>query len=329
MRKIEKKYAIGLDIGGTTIKSALVDNLGSLIDKFTIETPRISHQKIFNAICNSIDHIYQKASALNLTIRGIGVGIPGYYDKTMQVVEFLPNIPELNGFHLWEKLYQKYNTKIILDADIHMAVLAEYLFGDARKFARSIFTIIGTGVGMAVMIDGKLLRYNHQSAGQLGHMILKPGGPICSCGNRGCLEALVSSKAFERLALEAIKHNKSTSIRDIYFNNKRITAKDVDIEAAKGDPVSKQIFKEVGFWLAITIVNLVNIYEPEAIFLMGGISQSRELITDPIKETLQTMKYPETLKDIKIEIAKTGFNAGLIGAANSIFQYEYLKKDKL
>ena len=185
---MNKKLSIGIDVGGTKIAAALVDTKGTIIARAKSPTPlNATGKDILKTILEVIARI--KIDHPFTTLRGIGVGIPGIATPKTNKIIVTPNI-RLAGFPLKAELTRRFKTKIIIDNDVNCGLLGEQWLGSARRSKNVIGLFPGTGIGGAIMIDGKLITGTQGAAAELGHMIIDFKGPICSCGNYGCLEAL-------------------------------------------------------------------------------------------------------------------------------------------
>ena len=205
-------YYIGLDIGGTKIAGALVSASGKILTRTKTSTPkRVKPKDIYGCVTDAIDELIHAGDVRISSIKGIGVGVPGIVDTRNHQILAAPNIA-LTGFPLSISLKRKYHKRVVMTNDVNAGLLGEAWLGAAKGMSHVVGIFPGTGVGGAVICDGKLLLGAQGAATELGHVIVKLDGPLCHCGNRGCLEALTSRWALERDIRLAVKAGHKTIV---------------------------------------------------------------------------------------------------------------------
>ncbi len=298
-------YAIGIDLGGTYIKSAIVDSGGKIIKQFKIES---FAEKGPAAVSKQIEKCIQFLSkGFKKNILGIGIGAPGIVTKG--VVKFPPNFKGWKEVNLKKEFEKKFKYEVILDNDANCAGLAELKFGHGKKYGNFIFLTLGTGIGGAIVTDGKLYRGEQNGAGEFGMMTINYNGPECLGGNRGSVESHIGKNYFlEHESEELNKLGKKTDFSDLQKL------------AAKGNKAALQLLKKYGFYLGIGITNYFNLMDVRTAILGGGISNNYPYF---IKECRKVIKE-RSLKTIKNEFrvlkSKINNNAGVLGAAALIFE---------
>ena len=316
-----KKIGIGLDLGGTTMLAAAVSEDGKILKQEIRETPSREEAKmVLSNIVDLLKLVENWSVSENLEIIGIGLGLPGLVNFTTGVVELMPNFPKMRGFPIIDKLKKYFDYKLFYENDASTALLGEYRFGAGKGADDLICFTIGTGIGGAVLIDGKLLRGPEGFAGELGHITLDPDGPLCGCGNRGCLEALASASAIVRRAKEIISEGKiKTSLSNYLEKGEELNASIVAQEANKGDLLAQKVYEETGKWLGIAIGSLANIFNTSLILIGGGVASAGDVLFKPMIDEAFKRAMPGIRRKLKIKKFKLGDDAGVIGASTLPF----------
>lgn len=326
---MREKYFLGIDLGGTKIKTGLVNRQGQVLA--TMVQPTIANagpEAISDQIIqNTLDLIKENQSKVKGII-GLGIGIPGMVNKETGLILKTPNLP-LNNFNLLEPIRAKFpRWQIFLENDANAATLGEWLFGAGQGEDNVIYLTIGTGVGGGAILDKKLYGGQHNNALEIGHMIIDPNTtlPNCGCGQRGCLETLVSGPAITRqarLALRAgavsVLQNEAAQFAPNFNNLKTV---DVFEAALTGDDLAKQIVYRASSALGIGIANLIALFDPALIILGGGVMNQGDFILNQIRKSIESVSQAPAVKNhtIKIVLAKLGQNVGVIGAASLVIQ---------
>lgn len=220
------------------------------------------------------------------------------------------NLPFRN-FSLVKPIEDKYNISTYLDNDANVATLAEFMFGTGKGTENMIYITASTGIGAGAMINGKIYRGSTGNALEIGHTTVMKDGPKCGCGNSGCAESLGSGTAIMKKAKEACKNNIETSLKK--YDN--LTAKEVFEEAKKGDKVSKEILEFCLSYLGIAVANIINTFDPEMVVIGGGVANGGQVVFDTINREVENRCWKAISDNCKIEKAKLGGKAGVLGAA--------------
>lgn len=315
MAIISKKYKIGVDVGGTNVKVALVDKTGSIVYSDTVPTrAEMGYEYTISNIIKAIQDLMKESKVSKESIEGIGFGFPGQIDCDNGIVRLAPNIPGWVNIPIAEIVSKEFGIPVKVDNDVRCAALAELNYGAGKGAKNMICITVGTGIGSGIIMNGKLVRGASNAAGELGHIKLQmEGGPICGCGDTGCLEAFASGPAIVALAEEYIKGGKSTKYRELA--NPDITPYIVAEAAKQGDVVAKKIFEIVGGYIGIGLASVVNLLNPEKVVIGGGVADAGDLLFNPIKKTLSERTMPIQGAAVEIVHAELGNTAGVIGAS--------------
>jgi glucokinase len=306
------KYLVGVDIGGQTTKMAICTKSGALIEKFSIVTD------IFDAgiriIPNAAKAIEAKLEELSLAIQdiqGVGVGIPGPVDE-QGVVQVGVNIGWSKPMPVKRMLSEILRVPVIVTNDANIAALGEMWLGAAKGTKNAVMYTLGTGVGGAVIVNGRIVNGANGAAGEIGHIVVMPeGGAICGCGKTGCLETFVSAKGIVRMTKEKLKENApQTALNNI----EEIRAKDVFDCARDGDEFALMIVDMVGYYLGLSAANMAVTIDPEKFIFGGGVAYAGDILLDAIR--MHYAKYAfGTTKNTSFVFARLGNDAGVIGGA--------------
>lgn len=307
-----KKAVIGIDLGGTNIKSALLD-AATLRILGQASRPTQAGEgvaRVVENIAQAVEEHLLAAGRIGGRVIGAGVGSAGLVDRGM--VRNSPNLPGWQGVvplqRLLEKRLVKHRLSIAVENDVNAFLLAEQRLGAARGLDNVIGLTLGTGVGGGIIVDGKLYRGTTGGAGELGHMVIKHDGPKCNCGNQGCLEALVGSRAI-------VNRYNDLRFRAHQRMAKNITVAEIAMNARKRDALATQALAETGRLLGIGLANLVNVFNPQAIVVGGGVAQAGRLILSPAIAEMRARAMPYNVRGVKVVTAKLGEMAGAIGAS--------------
>ncbi len=268
-------YYIGIDIGGTKILTGLTTSRGKILSRVKTPTPhRAKAHTISKTTIETAERLCKEVRIPKKSIKGIGVGVPGIVDtKTGRILE-APNI-NLSHFPLREKIKEKFYCPVEIGNDVNLGLLGENWLGAGQKADNIVGIFPGTGIGGGVMINKELLTGTHGAAGEIGHIIVIPNGPKCTCGNSGCLEAISSRWAMERDIRRYIKHGRKSIITKL--NGKsihQIKSKVFRKAFKRHDTLTLQIMREVCKNLGLACISLRHIFDPEKILFGGGLIEA-------------------------------------------------------
>ncbi len=297
-----RKFLIGIDLGGTNLKIALLDLNYRIISKFFLSTKTFKKKELLiKAIEFCVNRIINDNKLKKGSILGVGLGVPGPTDAKKGIVHFFPNIPGWKEVGLKRILEREVCLPVFLDNDAKVMALAEHKIGSAKGYENALCLTLGTGVGGGIIIGGKLYRGVSNAAGEFGHMPINEKGPSCPCGGIACLESYVGNKK-------------------ILFEAKQKFSREISLEqlselAKKQDKRALDIWNKVGERLGIALAGMVNVLNLDAIIIGGGVSDAGEALFEKIRKTIFKRAMSVQAKDVKVLKAKLGPDAGLIGAA--------------
>lgn len=304
---------LGVDLGGTNIKAALVDEAGYILREISKPTnlPRPAE-----SVCDDIIGLCRELMVGN-DVRGIGVGCPGTVDDNCGMVLYSNNLAWFD-FAMGPYLEQRLQVPVRLANDANAAALGEALAGCAKNADSAVILTLGTGVGGGVVLNGKLLTGYTGAASEPGHMVVNDAqdAPLCSCGRRGCLEAYASATALIRMTQQAMHLHPESALWKI-AGPMAVTGRTAFDGQAMGDAVATAVVEEYTHWLAIGTANLINIFFPQVVGLSGGIANQGENLLAPLRTQVEPMIFGNafTHKKTKLVACTLGYRAGVIGAA--------------
>ena len=313
---MDKKYVIGVDIGGQTSKLGIVDARGNVLAQSIIRTDTHEDVNLFvKDLGVAIRTLAGQVEGGLGVIRGVGMGVPNgnYYRGT---IEFAPNLKWKGVIPLADLVSAEIGLPVALTNDANAAAVGEMTYGAARGMKDFIMITLGTGVGSGIVIGGNVL-YGHDGfAGELGHTTqVRNNGRLCGCGKTGCLEAYTSAIGVARTARELIETtDRPTLLRDLPID--QISSKDVAEAAAKGDQMAIDIFNFTGRMLGTALADFVAFSAPEAIILFGGLTKAGDLIKKPVVEALNSNLLPLWKNKVKVEFSELKeSDAAILGAS--------------
>lgn len=319
-------FAIGVDLGGTNLRIAAVDNAGKLLQKITTGTQVAKGRDyVIGEMCDAVRVLaanYQSAG----TLAGIGVGVPGIIDMDSGMLRESPNLPGWGDYPVHEAIENRLQTRVVLENDANAAALGEHWLGAGSNTDGMCMLTLGTGVGGGLVLQGEIWHGMNGMAGELGHVTIQPDGPQCPCGNRGCLEQFASATAIRRMALEAIAAGKAPELARAMKEDPEFSARIVHQIAMQGDASAQEVFRRAGWALGIAIAGLVNIFNLPMFVIGGGVASGWDAFAPAMFEEVRkrSLVYAATapLSDLPAAKKKTiitrallGSDAGLFGAA--------------
>ena len=307
----------GIDIGGTNIKFGLVDQKGDIIYKE--QRPTMAEKgatPLMHMITNIAERLLLYAVEEEHNVKWLGIGTPGAVDfRSGKVIGPCPNIEGWQGMEIGEMLRERLNMPVWVDNDVHAMALAETRFGSARGARSVVCLTVGTGIGGAVVVDGKLYRGSSYSAGELGHMTINFDGPQCRCGNNGCLEAYCASYAIIERTKNMLEKDNSSILKAILESeDDNLTIKKIFSAIKKGDNVARQVMAETARYLGVGLAGIVNLLNPETVLIGGGIIEGGGGFLEAITNEVKKYALDSATDNLNILKATLGNDAGFIGA---------------
>ncbi len=307
---------IGVDLGGQSVKLAIVDSQGSI--RLRRQSPIDANADVGSVvpqILSEINALLADGRADDLEPRAIGMVMPGYMDPDRTQLVLAANLPKLSGNNFLADLKAASPLPIEFDADCNAAAMAEYRFGAGKGVDRLIVVAVGTGVGGGVIINGKILRIRQHIAGSLGHVIVDATGPKCKCGARGCVEFHASGPVLDRLASHLADANPDSVLAKLRSDRGRLTGVEIAAAIGQNDPFAAEAVAECGWWLGAGAASWSVIYSPQLILVAGGIACLGEPLLAAVRRGFEETAQPALVPKVRIGLAGLQADAGAIGAA--------------
>jgi glucokinase len=303
-----------IDLGGTNVRAVVAGLDGNVCgDRIQPSCAADGLDATLASIFDALERATAEASVQPGELLGIGICSAGWVDSEHGIVPAAPQLPGWRNVPLTQIIEERTGVRAWLENDANAAALGEHVFGAGKDVRHLVYITVSTGIGGGIIIDGKLYGGAKGSAGEIGHIIIDPSGPLCGCGNYGCLESLASGTAIARRGEEAAVRGDSPALVAIKQRDGRITAQSVGEAALAGDGVSREIFAEAGRFLGIGLANLVNLLSPELILIGGGVAHEPQLFLPQAEDTMRALSLSEPLKHVRLGLAALGDLAGPLG----------------
>jgi glucokinase len=318
---MKDKPVVAVDLGGTKIRSALISPDGKLLvvdNRLTLadEGPG----RVIDRLFESIAAVLKKGKISPRSLAGIGIAVAGVLDSRDGVLTSSPNLPRWKNVPLKKIFFERLALDTFLVNDANAAALGEHRFGAARGTSNMVYLTVSTGIGGGIIIDNNLYEGSTGSAGEIGHMTIDVNGPRCKCGNYGCLEVLASGTAIAREAIAGLNNGAESVIKEMVKGNVTdITAADVARAAKQGDGFACKIIADAYFYLGTGLANILNIFNPQAIVIGGGVSKMGELLIGPARKVARQRAFKLPARTARIVRARLQSNSGIIGAAAYVY----------
>lgn len=308
--------AVGIDVGGTSIKGATIKDNGEILDRFSMPMDKFASPE---------DTLGKLADLVNETLSshkyddkvvGIGIGIPGTFNKETGVIVNCPNLPTWADFNLKQFMEAKCHLFVKMVNDADAAALAEAKFGVGKDFNYVLMITLGTGVGGGIVINKNLYNGNLGMGAELGHMVIELDGKECGCGRKGCFEAYASATALNRDTKEAMEKHPESLLHEVVKELGGLDARVPFIAEGRGDKVAAEVVKNYIKYLSEGLLNYCNILRPNIIVLSGGVANEGENLLGRVREYMKEHNYGmKRAPSVEIRQASLGYDAGKIGAA--------------
>ena len=306
---------IAVDLGGTQSRAALCDADGKIL-KLPFKQPANAEGGVEAVYQSVVDSIRQVVSDFTC-VQGIGLGAPGPLDPWNGIILQAPNLAGMINFPMKARLEKDFGVPAFIGNDANLAALGEHRYGAGRGTAHMIYMTISTGIGGGIIVDNKLFLGWRGFAGEVGHQTIDANGPICNCGNVGCLEVMAAGSAIERIARDALHAGRESKMRAMVDGNiDQVTGAIISQAAREGDVLAKEIYERAGFLIGLGIVNLLHNFDTELFVLGGGVAiHAWDLIYPRMIDTLMRHAFPSMSQGVRIVPAQLGDDVGLLGAA--------------
>ncbi|MBU0478711.1 ROK family glucokinase [bacterium] len=312
---MNKSFLIGVDLGGTNLKTGLVNMDGKILKKIIADTGE-SKDIVLKQIVEAIENIISKTGKDKSEIIGIGIGSPGLVDSEKGIIHGLTNIKGFENVHMKEYVESALDIPTSIDNDVNVMAYGELKCGAGKDAMNIVCLTLGTGVGGGIIIDGNIYRGSSLSAGEIGHIPVNVDGPKCICSGRACLESYIGKDRIIKRTIEKLIQRKESMILKLVDGDlEKITPKIVYEAAEKGDMLAIEIWKETAQYLATALTGVINFLNPEIIVIGGGIANAGKYIFDPLRDMIKKRVFPFLAEKIQIVHAQLGDEAGVVGSA--------------
>jgi len=325
-------YVVGIDIGATSLEIALADVNGSILRRVAESADvRQPPEELLGRCSVLILEMVLAQGVHPEQILGIGVGVPGPVDFARGVLVAPPLMPDWENYPIRNFFKETFTSAfVVVDNDVNIMALGEQRSGDAANVDHFLVIKIGTGIGCGIMASRKIHRGSNGSAGDIGHICVDKQGPICRCGNRGCLEAMAAGPAIAEKAMQAVRDGKSELLRKMMADNKGVLLpEDVNAACREGDEAALEIIRASGQMIGDVLAGLVNFFNPSHIFIGGGIANFGNHLLIAIKRAVLRRSLPLATTHLAINFSRTGPDAGVIGAIMLALEYLFVVEDDL
>jgi glucokinase len=313
MSPIHGTYYIGVDIGGTNLRLALVDSRGGVASRVKLQTDiHLGRDGFLDRLLSGISMLRVRGEQSGGRVRAAGIGVPGLIDAS-GLVHSSVNLQSIEGLNLKEMVARSSGLPIVTVNDANAAAFGEKMYGAGRSYGSLMLLTLGTGVGSGLVLDGRLWTGADGIAAECGHLTVEPDGILCCCGNRGCLEQYASARAVVAAAVNALADGAGGALAALDADS--LTAEAIAIAARSGDPLALSLYHEAGRYLGITGAALVNLLNIEAIILAGGMAGSFDLLAGPMREEIGKRAFALPAGRVRIVAGELGDDAGILGAA--------------
>ncbi|MBI3935204.1 MAG: ROK family protein [Acidobacteria bacterium] len=317
------RFAVGVDLGGTNLRIAAIEESGQLLDKVSVAVRALTHRDaVIDELCRAVRTLSARHAAGG-TFAGVGVGVPGLLYAETGTLRKSPNLPGWENFAVRDAIRSQVEVEVVLDNDANAAALGEKWLGAGREVSSLCLLTLGTGVGGGLVLDGKVWRGFLGMAGEVGHIAVAENGVQCGCGSWGCLETEASATAVVRNAKKLLTSGGSATLTEATKDGRALTAELVYHAAQAGDAACREIFESFGRFLGIGLAILVNTLNLPLYVIGGGVAEAWPLFSPAMFDQLRRRSYVFAEGSTRVELAKLGADAGLYGAA-----YLALQKSK-
>jgi len=316
------KVIVGVDLGGTFVKTAIVSEERTVLAKDSRPTGAdAGPDHVMAVMASAVQDLLKQSGLSSSDVIAVGFGAPGPMNWQTGVVYSPPNLPGWSNVPLADAMSMRLGgVPCFVDNDANCACYGEFWMGAGRGTESMVVLTLGTGVGGGVVVFGKLLRGIDGTAGELGHLKVQRDGRPCGCKGRGCLESYASVSGMVRTALDALEQGQTSVLREMCGeDSNNLTGKMIFDAAQQGDSVARWVFEETATWLGLGISSIVNYQNPEKVVLCGGMIAAGDLLFDPVYRTMRANSFEVPGRRCEIVPAGLGSDSGVLGAAGCAF----------
>jgi glucokinase len=304
---------LALDIGGTKLAAGVIAPTGEALGEEREATnPAASPAEILEALFELSETSIDRAGAKWRDLGAVGVSFGGPVDYPQGRTVTCHHLPGWEAVPLRDLVSERAGLPVVMDNDANAAALGEATFGAARGCEHVLYLTVSTGIGGGLVLGGRVYRGANSMAGEIGHTLVAPDGPECTCGRRGCLEAVAAGPGIARAAREALAAGEPSALQDI--PQREITAKHV-AEAAASDALAARVMAQAGECLGLGIAGAVNLINPQIVVIGGGVAEAGEVLLAPVRESVRQHAVAESVRDLRIVAGELRERGGLLGAA--------------
>lgn len=325
-------YVIGIDIGATSLELALADVGGRILQRRYEPTDvRLRPEIVLGRCRELIGEMLEAQGSRPEQILGIGVGVPGPVDFARGVLVAPPLMPDWQDFSIRDFFKEFFpSVYVVVDNDVNIMALGEQRAGDGANVDHFIFVKIGTGIGAGIISNGKIHRGSDGCAGDIGHICVDKDGPICRCGNTGCLEAMAAGPAIVEKANQAARNGSSPLLRQMReANGGLLRPEDVNAACREADQAALEIIRASGQMVGEVLATLVNFFNPSHIFIGGGIANFGNHLLVAIRQAVLRRSLPLATTRLSINFSRAGADTGITGAVALASEYLFMVEDGL
>lgn len=320
-------YIVGIDIGATSLETALADVTGRIVQRCSEPADvRNPAQQVFGRCIDLVNQMCRTQNVPTDQILGIGVGVPGPVDFAHGVLVAPPLMPDWENFPIRNFFTEAFPSAfVVVDNDVNIMALGELVTGDGIGVDHFIYVKIGTGIGAGIISNGKIHRGSNGCAGDIGHICVDKQGPICRCGNRGCLEAMAAGPAITEKAVQAAQNGSSPFLRQLMeANGGVLRPEDVNAACREGDEAALEIIRSSGQMIGDVLAALINFFNPSHIFVGGGIANFGNHLLVAIRRAVLRRSLPLATTHLSINFSRVSSSAGIIGAIALALEYLFM-----
>lgn len=312
------KYALGIDLGGTSVKLGLVSNLGKINHKISLPSKaELNPGSVISQVKKGINQIL---STSKVKIKGIGIGAPGVINIEKGTVEYPPNFNGWEKVKLGKIIHKEFNYKTFIENDANAAAIGEYMFGAGKKYNSFIMITLGTGVGGGIIFNKKVFRGEFGAAGELGHLSIDYKGPKCKCGSFGCIEAFVGNNYLKHRTINNLKHHPESKIHELVQNeNDLVSPRVIQQALEQGDDFAGSVVDDMGTQIGAVLASVSNLLDISTFIIGGGVAGFGKPLFDKIRQTVVERVFIPSKKRVKVLPAKLKNDAGIKGASALVF----------
>lgn len=310
----QRGFVAGVDMGATHLSMVVTDFSSRVL--YEEEVPfdvKLPPAACLDQVDAHLRGLLAKANLSLANLLAVGVGVPGPVVAEAGIVSAPPIMPGWDSYPIRQSLQERWRCPVSLNNDAELGALGEWAYGAGRVRRHLAYIKVGSGIGAGLILEGRIYRGATGCAGEIGHVTIRDNGPLCSCGSRGCLEAMAGGIAIARKGIEAVQSGRRTQLHNI-SPIESMTTRDVAEAARLGDLVAQQIVTEAGGYLGIAIASLVNLYNPSMVVVGGGVAQMGDLLLDPIRQAVRERSLRPAAQAVRITAAVLGRRSSSMGA---------------